>query len=187
MTFLAGVVKPESHHRSSHGSYSVCACMHKCLVAQLCPALCNPMGPSLPGFSIHGNPRQEYWSGLPFSTPSVCKYRHKMTNSVFLLHNQSKTWIVLQLWCSFATKGSITYPHAHSPEWLHKNKCSCLAVNIGRLVNLGCIPQWLINSNNCTTISSAISSIHLVMVLNEEEYMPRFELQPLLKVHDKCP
>ncbi|CAI9154377.1 unnamed protein product [Rangifer tarandus platyrhynchus] len=27
---------------------------------------CDPMDCSLPGFSDHGFPRQEYWSGLPF-------------------------------------------------------------------------------------------------------------------------
>ena len=28
--------------------------------------LCNPMDYSLPGSSVHGFSRQEYWSGLPF-------------------------------------------------------------------------------------------------------------------------
>ena len=28
--------------------------MHACLVAKLCPTLCNPMDCSLPGFSVHG-------------------------------------------------------------------------------------------------------------------------------------
>ena len=31
--------------------------------------LCNPMDCSLPGSSIHGFSRQEYWSGLPFLSP----------------------------------------------------------------------------------------------------------------------
>ena len=38
-------------------------------VAQLCPTLCDPMDCSLPGYSIHGFSRQEYWSGLPFPPP----------------------------------------------------------------------------------------------------------------------
>ena len=43
--------------------------MCMCLVAQLCPTLCNPwtVNPQAPlsmGFS-----RQEYWSGLPFPSP----------------------------------------------------------------------------------------------------------------------
>ena len=38
-------------------------------VVQSCPTLCDPMGCSLPGSSIHGIIRQEYWSGLPFPSP----------------------------------------------------------------------------------------------------------------------
>ena len=33
--------------------------------AQLCPTLSDPMDRSLPGCSVHGIFRQEYWSGLP--------------------------------------------------------------------------------------------------------------------------
>ena len=40
-----------------------------CSVAQLCPTLHKPMDWSLPGFSLHGIPRQEYRSGLPFPSP----------------------------------------------------------------------------------------------------------------------
>ena len=38
-------------------------------VAQSRPALCNPMDCSPPGFSVHGFPRQEHCSGLPFLSP----------------------------------------------------------------------------------------------------------------------
>ena len=34
-------------------------------VAQSCPTLSDPMDCSLPGSSIHGISRQEYWSGMP--------------------------------------------------------------------------------------------------------------------------
>ena len=37
-------------------------------VAQSCPTLCDPMDCNLPGSSVHGI-FQEYWSGLPFSSP----------------------------------------------------------------------------------------------------------------------
>ena len=37
--------------------------------AQSCPALCNFMDCSPPGSSAHGISRQEYWSGVPFTTP----------------------------------------------------------------------------------------------------------------------
>ena len=41
----------------------------KVKVAQFCLILCDPMGCSLPGSSVHGFPRQEYYSGLPFPSP----------------------------------------------------------------------------------------------------------------------
>ena len=48
----------------------------KVLVIQSCLTLCNPMDCSPPGSSLHGIPRQEYWSGLPFPTagglPRLC-------------------------------------------------------------------------------------------------------------------
>ena len=43
-------------------------------VAQLCPTLSDPMDCSLPGSSIHGFSRQEYWSGVPL--PSPIRYLH---------------------------------------------------------------------------------------------------------------
>ena len=39
-------------------------------VAQSCPTRINPMNCILPGSSIHGFSRQEYWSGLPL--PRLC-------------------------------------------------------------------------------------------------------------------
>ena len=36
---------------------------------QSCPTLCNPVDCSLPGSSVHGISRQEYWSGLPYPFP----------------------------------------------------------------------------------------------------------------------
>ena len=36
---------------------------------QSCPILCDPIDHSLPDSSIHGFPRQEYWSGLPCPPP----------------------------------------------------------------------------------------------------------------------
>ena len=37
--------------------------------AQSCPTLCDPTDCRPPGSSVHGIPRQEYWSGLPFPSP----------------------------------------------------------------------------------------------------------------------
>ena len=36
---------------------------------QLCLILCDPVNCSLPGSSVHGFSRQEYWSGLPCPPP----------------------------------------------------------------------------------------------------------------------
>ena len=36
---------------------------------QLCLTLCDAMDYNLPGSSVHGISRQEYWSGLPCSPP----------------------------------------------------------------------------------------------------------------------
>ena len=38
-------------------------------VAQSCLTLSNPMDFSLPGSSVHGFSRQEYWSGVPLPSP----------------------------------------------------------------------------------------------------------------------
>ena len=40
-------------------------------VAQSCLTLSDPMDYSLPGSSIHGFSRQEYWSGVPLPSPSL--------------------------------------------------------------------------------------------------------------------
>ena len=40
--------------------------MYSSVRAQSCLTLCNPIDCSLPGASVHGFPRQEYWSGLLF-------------------------------------------------------------------------------------------------------------------------
>ena len=38
-------------------------------VAQSCPTLSDPMDCSLPGSSVHGFSRQDYWSGVPLPSP----------------------------------------------------------------------------------------------------------------------
>ena len=46
----------------------VVTCVHAKLL-QSCLTLCDPMDYSQPGLSVHGFPRQEYWSGLPCHPP----------------------------------------------------------------------------------------------------------------------
>ena len=45
----------------------VVSCTWGC--GQSCLTLCDPMDYNPPGCSVHGFPRQEYWSGLPCSSP----------------------------------------------------------------------------------------------------------------------
>ena len=45
--------------------------LHARLVTQSCLTLCNPVDYSPPAPSVHGIPRQEYWSGLPFPPPGI--------------------------------------------------------------------------------------------------------------------
>ena len=44
--------------------------MRESEVAQSCPTLSDPMDFSLPGSSVHGFSRQEYWSGVPLPSPT---------------------------------------------------------------------------------------------------------------------
>ena len=46
-------------------------------VAQSCPIPSNPVDCSLPGSSIHGFSRQEYWSGLPLPSLNGILLSHK--------------------------------------------------------------------------------------------------------------
>ena len=50
--------------------------LHTCML-QPCSTLCNPVDCSPPGFSVHGIARQEYWSGLPFPSPSDVHIPHQ--------------------------------------------------------------------------------------------------------------
>ena len=55
------------------GCYFLLQCMEvksESEVAQLCPTLRDPMDCSLPGSSVHGFSRQEYWSGVPLPSPN---------------------------------------------------------------------------------------------------------------------
>ena len=51
-------------------------------VVQSCPTLSNPMDCSLPGSSVHGFSRQEYWSGVPLPSPHiVILHNYKLKNT----------------------------------------------------------------------------------------------------------
>ena len=43
--------------------------VHSCLATSACPTLCNSMDHTQPGSCVHGFPKQEYGSELPFPPP----------------------------------------------------------------------------------------------------------------------
>ena len=49
--------------------------LHAGMHAQSCLTLCDPMDSSPPGSSVHGIPKQKYWSGMPFPIPTYTCYR----------------------------------------------------------------------------------------------------------------
>jgi len=57
-------------------------------VAQSFPTLSNPMDCSLPGSSVHGFSRQEYWSGVPL--PSLGE-------ALYIQQKQDRKLIVIQI------------------------------------------------------------------------------------------
>lgn len=106
-------------------------------------------------------------------------------NDQFSQYNQSETWIVLQLWCWLPTEVHITFPHAHPPENQITQKqalLSCPSIPVGMSTWIVYHGDSLILSNNYASISSAVSSVCLVMVLaRREQPVPPFELKPLPK------
>ena len=62
-------------------------------VAQSCPTLSNPMDCSLPGSSVHGFSRQEYWSGVPL--PSPCQHIWLHIATLPRVKNIYKTCIIV--------------------------------------------------------------------------------------------
>ena len=69
---------PSSMGFSRHEHWGVgCHFLLQCMkvkseseIAQSCPTLRDPMDCSLPGSSVHGFSRQEYWSGVPLPSPT---------------------------------------------------------------------------------------------------------------------
>ena len=87
----------------------------------------------------------------------------------FLMCNHSKTWIVLQLWCWLATKVHIACMSSctFSQKTYHTKTgivalLSTLADSSTQIVNHG---DSLTLSKDCASVPSAISWVHLVLVL----------------------
>ena len=64
-------------------------------VAQLCLTLSDPMDWSLPGSSIHGISRQEYWSGVPLPSPILTWAHAKLYKSSFFFFFEMKVTLSL--------------------------------------------------------------------------------------------
>ena len=47
-------------------------------VTESCPTPSDPMDCSLPGSSVHGFSRQEYWSGVPLPSPNIYITKYKI-------------------------------------------------------------------------------------------------------------
>ena len=61
----------------------VCAKLH-----QSCLTLCDPVDCSLPGSSVRGFSRQDYWSGMPCPPPGVFPTQGSNPSLLYLLHWQ---------------------------------------------------------------------------------------------------
>ena len=93
----------------------LCACAK---LLQSCLTLCNPMGCSLPGSSVHGILLQEYWSGLPCPPPgsTIFVVVVKVTQSCLTLFNPKDYTVhgILQgrilEWVAFPFPGDLLNP-----------------------------------------------------------------------------
>ena len=59
----------EGKAKQTNVSKDPCPALHACSVTQSHPILCDSIGCSPPGSSVHGILRQEYWMGLPCPPP----------------------------------------------------------------------------------------------------------------------
>ena len=77
-----------------HLKYQVPPPFCKCVCDQSCPTPCDPIDCNLPGSSVHGIPRHEYWRGLPFPTPGsigMLAFKHGFHGPIL----SSVRWTVL--------------------------------------------------------------------------------------------
>ena len=98
-----------------------CHCLLQCMkvkseseVAQSCPTLHDPMDCSLPGSSIHGFSRQEYWSGVPLYSRQHCSQLENPSWSYHILTTAKyfslcfhfplpHSFIVHSYWCIYSS------------------------------------------------------------------------------------
>ena len=71
-------------------------------VTQSSPTLSDPMDCSLPGSSVHGFSRQEYWSGVPLPSPEQTPYLPQ--NVELELYVQLRVWLCFPCFCRSAAQ-----------------------------------------------------------------------------------
>ena len=81
-------------------------------VAQSFLTLSNPMDCSLPGSSVHGFSRQEYWSGVPLPSATV---KHRLSQITVLFMGSLSTLLVLIIW-KISVMENISSPYAKMQE-----------------------------------------------------------------------
>ena len=103
-----------------------------CLVAQLCPTLCNPMDYSLPGTSIHGySPQQEYWSGLPCPSPGYIYIMY------IYMHTYMYIYICIWYVCVYIYKlVSVHYICVYIYIYIYVSTYICTYIYIYKLVSV---------------------------------------------------
>ena len=126
------------------------------MCVQLCPALSDLIDYSPPGSSVKGFPRQEYWSGLPYSPPgnlpnlriepaSPVSPALKADSSLLSHREAGLQSIRLQ-------RGGHAWAHTHTPFYKWRNWGSELGVWLGErhsfLYKLTHIFHFLLN-NHC--------------------------------------
>ena len=102
-------------------------------VAQSCLTLSDPMDCSLPGSSVHGFSRQEYWSGVPLPSPAnMSTYTHSHIHTH--THTHSHMFILKLMYTCILTYSNIACTHtctqlhtqtfARSHAHSYKDMCS---------------------------------------------------------------
>ena len=86
-----------------------------------CPTLCDPMGHSPPGCSVHDIPRQEFWNGWPLPSPrdltdpGIKPISPELVDELFSTESPGKLrfWILCK-----KEKQTSSFPHESSIQWL---------------------------------------------------------------------
>ena len=89
-------------------------------VAQSCLTLSDPMDCSLPGSSVHGFSRQEYWSGVPLPSPAnMSTYTHSHIHT----HTHTFTHVYTQAHVHMYTYILKHRMHSYMHTATHTNIC----------------------------------------------------------------